>query len=141
MNKKNTIKKKEIVSNAIILFKEKGYNNVSVNEICRVCGIVKSTFYYYFKSKDELLDHFYYLSPTIEDNIFKSLTIEKNIEKLWFFMNIYINYEILNGSEILSQVIKSNLDSDKGGLFYMVPNSVPRHICVDLIMLQKRQMK
>lgn len=49
--------KKKIIQVALKKFKDKGYDDVSINEICKDSDISKNTFYYYFKSKEELL-HF-----------------------------------------------------------------------------------
>lgn len=38
------------------LFAEKGYDSCSVNDILNAVGIAKGTFYYYFKSKEDVLD-------------------------------------------------------------------------------------
>jgi TetR/AcrR family transcriptional regulator len=36
------------------LFQQKGYRGVSIDEVCRNCGLSKPTLYYYFKNKEEL---------------------------------------------------------------------------------------
>lgn len=36
------------------LFQQKGYRGVSVDELCRSCGITKPTLYYYFHDKENL---------------------------------------------------------------------------------------
>lgn len=52
---KGTEKKKEIRHKAIALFQERGFENVSVNEIARNAHISKNTFYYYFDSKEDII--------------------------------------------------------------------------------------
>ncbi len=50
------LKTRETIFNtALDLFFKKGYHNVSVNEICRQAGISKGSFYYHFKSKDQIV--------------------------------------------------------------------------------------
>ena len=44
-----------ILSAAILLFSQKGYEGVGVQEICKHAGITKPTLYYFFKSKQGLL--------------------------------------------------------------------------------------
>ena len=47
---------KEVILNAaILLFSQKGYEGVGVQEICEHAGITKPTLYYFFKSKQGLL--------------------------------------------------------------------------------------
>ena len=42
------------MQNSFVLFLQKGYKEVSVNEIAKTCSISKGAFYYHYKSKDEL---------------------------------------------------------------------------------------
>ncbi|MCX8130586.1 MAG: TetR/AcrR family transcriptional regulator [Clostridia bacterium] len=54
--KKPEERKTEIMDIAEELFNSKGYEQTGVNEIIEKAGVAKGTFYYYFKSKDEILD-------------------------------------------------------------------------------------
>ncbi|WP_246070405.1 TetR/AcrR family transcriptional regulator [Paenibacillus kobensis] len=47
----------EIIETAERLFLEKGFDNTTVQDVVQRMGIAKGTFYHYFKSKDELVDH------------------------------------------------------------------------------------
>ncbi|MEI3611946.1 TetR/AcrR family transcriptional regulator [Pseudogracilibacillus sp. SO30301A] len=49
-------RKKEILDVAEELFTTKGYSQTTINDILRKVGIAKGTFYYYFKSKEEVMD-------------------------------------------------------------------------------------
>ncbi|MEK5641207.1 hypothetical protein BK138_15100 [Paenibacillus rhizosphaerae] len=51
--KKST--RENITRNAIQMFKEKGYDNVTVEEIAAACGIAKGTFFNYFPKKEHVL--------------------------------------------------------------------------------------
>lgn len=46
----------EIIDAAELLFTTKGYSNTTINDILRIVGIAKGTFYYYFQSKEEVMD-------------------------------------------------------------------------------------
>ncbi len=48
--------KTKILKVAADLFSRKGYNGVSINDICQESGITKPTLYYYFKSKRDLYE-------------------------------------------------------------------------------------
>lgn len=52
MGNQNT--KTQILDAACRLIHLRGFNNTSIDDILRECGIGKGNFYYYFKSKDEL---------------------------------------------------------------------------------------
>lgn len=47
--------KDRLIQTAMDLFAQKSYNEVTVDEIIRAAGTSKGGFYYYFKSKEELL--------------------------------------------------------------------------------------
>lgn len=49
-------RKNEILDTANRLFNEKGYDNTSVADIINEVGIAKGTLYYYFKSKEDIMD-------------------------------------------------------------------------------------
>ena len=49
-------RRNELIDIAEALFIEKGYEHTTVEEIIKKAKIAKGTFYYYFKSKSEILD-------------------------------------------------------------------------------------
>ncbi|MCL2009354.1 MAG: TetR/AcrR family transcriptional regulator [Synergistaceae bacterium] len=54
--KEPEIRKSEILDAAQKLFAEKGYAKTTVTDILNVHGLSKGVFYYYFKSKEEVMD-------------------------------------------------------------------------------------
>lgn len=54
--KEGEVRKLEILVAARELFVKKGYEQTSVNDILKVVDIAKGTFYYYFSSKEEVLE-------------------------------------------------------------------------------------
>ncbi len=99
ISKDHDVRKKEIMDSAINLFLKKSYENTSINAIIETVGIAKGTFYYYFKSKVELLDEIVkvrsdeiidQLRPILEDNELNA------IEKINRFFNkaLYIKAEM-----------------------------------------------
>lgn len=49
-------RKKEILDAAEKLFTTKGYSNTTIKDILKTVDIAKGTFYYYFQSKEEVMD-------------------------------------------------------------------------------------
>ena len=47
--------KEKIIENALALFRKNGYDNTTLNDICVASSINKNTFYYHFKSKEDVL--------------------------------------------------------------------------------------
>ena len=54
--KEPEVRKNEILNITEELFVRKGFDKATVNDILNAVGIAKGTFYYYFKSKEEVLD-------------------------------------------------------------------------------------
>jgi AcrR family transcriptional regulator len=54
--KEGEIRRREILNVARELFVTKGYDQTSVNDILKIVDIAKGTFYYYFASKEEVLE-------------------------------------------------------------------------------------
>ena len=54
--KKGEKRKQELLQIAYRLFLSQGYENTSVDEIIEAAGIAKGTFYYYFQSKEQMLE-------------------------------------------------------------------------------------
>ncbi len=50
------VRRKEIIEAAKILFEKKGYENTPVEQIINAAKIAKGTFYYYFKTKKDILN-------------------------------------------------------------------------------------
>lgn len=105
--------KKDISQVAIDLFLEKGYNNVTINDICQSCNITKPTFYKYAGSKEDLILDLY-------DLTIKHLTgdpayfIEANShyeQLLMVFHKLMVDTESF-GSDLFSQMLISNLTED-----------------------------
>lgn len=49
-------RKNDILNAAEMLFSTKGYQQTTIIDILKAVGIAKGTFYYYFKSKEEVMD-------------------------------------------------------------------------------------
>lgn len=55
MREKGESNRQRIVETADQLFYHKGYNQTSFSDIAEACEIARGNFYYYFKTKDEIL--------------------------------------------------------------------------------------
>ena len=54
--KKGEKRKQELLKIAYKLFITKGYENTSIEDILEEAGIAKGTYYYYFESKEQMLE-------------------------------------------------------------------------------------
>lgn len=82
--------KTRIVSAAWQLFYEKGYNGTTVDDIIALSGTSKGSFYYYFSTKDELLNSL----SMILDDYYEELEEKMDPEMDSFEKLLYLNYEM-----------------------------------------------
>ena len=98
----STNKKNEILDTAEKLFAIKGYDKCTVNNIISEVGIAKGTFYYYFDSKEEVLDSII-------------LRVTEMISKR--AKNVAENSELSSVKKILNVVFSMNVDNDLDNQF------------------------
>lgn len=82
--------KSRIVSAAWQLFYDKGYNGTTVDDIIELSGTSKGSFYYYFNTKDELLNTL----ALILDDYYEELEIKMDPEMNSFVKLLYLNAEM-----------------------------------------------
>jgi AcrR family transcriptional regulator len=69
---------------SVTLFTKKGYDNVTVDDICHKVGVTKGAFYYHFKSKDQVLrEKFLDIDDFTRDLLEEFSNIDDFIEKLY----------------------------------------------------------
>ena len=122
---KPKLDRKTILRNSLSVFKEKGYNATSMNDLAKANGLLKGSIYHYISSKEELMvevlqalkDHY---SNKVFSKIFDSeLSVEDRLDELVrraeeiytfeeggdFFVNIGL--ETLNTNPKFTEVIQS----------------------------------
>lgn len=76
--------RKAIINSAIDLFKEHGFENVSIPMICAKAQISKGTFYYHFQSKKEIIyEHIDQFMTGYTDILPDILSLSSPKEQLW----------------------------------------------------------
>lgn len=109
----NSSMKFEILSCAIDLFKKHGYKQVSINQICNTVGISKTTFYYYYDSKESLITSFYaQVNFYAKENIVSILAAEDSVEQLWNICEMYIKPFNDAGVVIVRELFNQNFGND-----------------------------
>ena len=107
---KDNTTKNNIQAIAINLFKEHGYTAVTINEICRLSGISKHTFYYYFESKEQLIDELTYNLLTISNQeMIELFLIDSPYVQFKSFMESKAKHFISFGKEIGKIVLDVSL--------------------------------
>ena len=84
--------KAELVDNAYRLFRERGYNNVSIKDITSSVGLTTGAFYYHFRNKAEVLRfHAMKNGKWIREELPKILeTVENYSERIELFLSKYM---------------------------------------------------
>ena len=115
MGKKGDETKSLIVAKAIELFRERGYDQVTIEDICRELNIVRGTFYYHFRTKDEVLFGFYEEPEAFTvEHVSAIFAADNYWEQLWLSYLPFLEYTQKAGAEVLSQCMRSNLNENRG---------------------------
>ena len=49
------VTREEIIKRSMEIFHKQGFHQTSMSDLAKACGLLKGSFYYHFKSKDELM--------------------------------------------------------------------------------------
>lgn len=108
---------------AISLFETKGFESITVDEICKEANVSIGTFYNVFKSKYSILDHIFELADQYFYSIVKpQLSVGTLREKILLYFDHYAQYNANNGIEFMKQLynVKNNLFAKKGRLMQAI---------------------
>jgi AcrR family transcriptional regulator len=95
---------------ALQMFREKGYSNITIDDICRAVEIAKSTFFYHYKNKDQLLSSFFDSEYQVTPEMFEMIaTSDNSWDIFWACISQTIERSMEAGSEIISQIISNDL--------------------------------
>lgn len=83
------VTKEDIIEKSIKVFRKQGFHKTSMQELADACGLQKGSFYYYFKSKDELMAevlkyvHQYYQKQVFKIAYDKELSAKDRMIKIF----------------------------------------------------------
>ncbi|MDO4815979.1 MAG: TetR/AcrR family transcriptional regulator [Bacillota bacterium] len=110
MSEASTKFQKTIMEAAIKLFKEKGYESVSVNDICKKAEIARSTFYINFSGKKDIIDMILNDVRLDRDDFFGDfVAAENDFERMWMLCNRYLTVAIDFGPELTGALFRLEL--------------------------------
>lgn len=106
--------KKNIYEAAITLVQEKGFENVSIEDITTRANTAKGTFYLYFRSKQDLIYHTIDMYDEISFRSYEKVKDLPTFEQQLVQYLCYANEEILLiGEKILNALIGLNLTQER----------------------------
>lgn len=117
MPKNGSSTKKQLIYHALKLFKEQGYQNVSIKDICETANVQRGTFYYHFSSKDAIINSFYEDIEIPSNYQSTIITTDNYWLKLWLLHKPAIDWTIEMGTDILSTVLIINLQNNCSTFF------------------------
>lgn len=110
MSEASTKSQKCIIESAIRLFKEKGYEAVSVNDICKTANIARSTFYLNFAGKKDIIVMILNDVRHDRDDFFGDFVAAANdFERMWILCNRYLTVAINFGPELTGALFRLEL--------------------------------
>lgn len=96
--------RRKIFNTALNLIKEKGFDKVSVDDICVACGVSKGAFYHHFKSKLDIMSE----SESLINDMLENIQIHESDgsikEKLLILMGSILDVVEKSGVEVTRQL-------------------------------------
>ena len=93
----------QIADAAVQLFREKGYEGVSVGEICAAAGIARSSFYRAFSCKNDIIRRiFEHTDANAMVSVEELLAAENDFDRMWIIGDRYISLSRSLGPELSS---------------------------------------
>ena len=100
MEKKDT--KKLLFDTALSLFRERGCENVTIQQICKAAGTTRNAFYYHYTSKEDLLCSYFECLPFSENELFSNLLNQSDEwELLLYVYEIHTRMVIQEGKDFV----------------------------------------
>ncbi|HOP64260.1 MAG TPA: TetR/AcrR family transcriptional regulator [Spirochaetota bacterium] len=111
--KQQAIATREKIFNAAFrLITEKGFDNVTVDEICTESGVAKGSFYHYFKSKDDIvIETYMIIDKKYSDEVYDLPSDMNSFDKILATVGFQAKYAHNKGIEFVRQIYKSQLES------------------------------
>lgn len=114
---KNTDK---IVQTALELFKQEGYENVSVRQICGAAGIPRSSFYSIFSGKKEIMGYMLKkVRKDIQDMLPAFIKAANDFERIWILSDRFLQLAQDYGPNLTKAIFRLELE-ESCGLFELL---------------------
>lgn len=99
----------EIYKTAIILMEKYGFNNITIEDICKKAGVSVGTYYHYFKSKNDIFFEIYKRSDDyFEQVVAQNLNEDNAKDQIMLYFHYYAKYNIISGFDIIKLLYNSN---------------------------------
>jgi TetR/AcrR family fatty acid metabolism transcriptional regulator len=97
--------KNRIYQVAILLLEKKGYENITIGEICNNAGVSVGSFYNYFESKNDILAEIYKRADDyFHDKVAHCLTSSHTLDQIIEYFDYYAKYNEAVGIDTMRQL-------------------------------------
>lgn len=125
--------RQEIFDTAMELFDSKGYENVSINEICERAGVSTGAFYHHFTAKNQIIiEEFLKADDFYRELLHEIAGIEDYREKLRAFTSATMKFMADMGLKIVKVTYQTQIGPDKKASYLGNPNRALYFIIEDL---------
>lgn len=106
--------KKKIFETATMLINTKGYDQVTVSEICKAAGLAKGSFYVHYSSKEDIVRESYYSDmgayvTTRYQSFLHEQPQSSAVERMAFFLNLELEFANYAGYTLTCLAYSMNL--------------------------------
>jgi len=132
--------KKKIYEIAVDAISRKGYDNVTIQEICKKANVSIGTFYHYFSAKEGLIVAIYKLADEYFEEAYAHCLQSTNaVDRVIEFIVVHqMGYAKERGIDFVTQVYKSQIKA--GNTFFISPErSLPK--IIDMIVEEGQRKK
>lgn len=103
--------KQNIIDTTVSMIKQKGFDNVKIVDICKETGITRTTFYYHFQSKEEIIEAYFQDRILEQEHVFSELfQLENDLERYCAIVEKLVSMFLEEGPTFGKQILCSILD-------------------------------
>lgn len=107
--------KKKILDASIRIINQKGFNNTTLNDMCRASGVAIGTFYHYFSSTQDILAEILRIEGEEMSRFSESLEAGPAVEALKSMLVYQLDYFEKKGKEIVAHIYTMEISAHRGG--------------------------
>lgn len=107
--------KRRILESSLQLFRERGFDNVTLNEMCRAAGVAPGTFYHYYSSRADILWELLRVEGEELVAFFRSLDGDP-LSQLQQILDYQISYYEKKGRDLVAHIYRMELERGEAGL-------------------------
>ena len=107
--------RKKILDASIRIINQKGFNNTTLNDMCRASDVAIGTFYHYFSSTQDILAEILRIEGEEMSQFYESLEASPAVEALESMLVYQLDYFEKKGKEIVAHIYTMEISAHRGG--------------------------